>query len=130
LIVVDASVLATALVDDGEPGQAVRARLSGQELVAPAIIDLQVASVVRKGLRAGMYTDDRAAFAIADLIELDLERVPHTALLRRIWEMNENVTPYDAAYVALAERLSAPLVTADTRLSRSAGTRCAIELLG
>lgn len=129
MIVVDASVLSTALVDDGEAGAMVRSRLRGQDLAAPAIVDLEVTSVVRRGLRAGMFTDQRAAQAMTDLIDLPMERVPHTGLLRRIWELNANVTPYDAAYVALAEMLSAPLLTADSRLARAAGPRCQIELL-
>lgn len=130
MIVVDASVLATALADDGDAGRAVRARLTGQDLAAPAIIDLEVTSVIRKGMRAGLLTDHRAALALADLIELGMERMPHTGLLRRVWELNANVTPYDAAYVGLAELLSAPLWTADARLTRAAGPRCHIELIG
>lgn len=129
MIVIDASVLAPALADDGATGEAVRTRLRGQVLAAPAVLDLEVTSVIRRGLRAGMLTDHRAALAMVDLAELVVERVPHTGLLRRIWELHANVTPYDAAYVALAELLEAPLRTADARLTRVTGPRCEFELV-
>lgn len=126
---VDAGVLATALADDGEQGHRMRSRLTGEDLAAPAIIDLEVASVVRKGLRAGLLTEHRAALALSDLVDLPFERVPHTGLMRRVWELHHNITPYDAAYAALAELLSATLVTTDTRLSKAPGLRCPIEVV-
>jgi predicted nucleic acid-binding protein len=72
----------------------------------------------------------RAAMALADLADLDLERVRHRPLLVRIWELHPNITAYDAAYVALAETIEATLVTADRRLSQATGPRCQIEHLG
>lgn len=129
MIVVDACVLATALADDGEDGRRMRARLAGNDLAAPAIVDLEVASVIRKGVRAKLLTEYRAAQAISDLAELPIDRVPHTALLRRVWDLHHNVSPYDAAYVAVSEALSASLVTTDGRLSNAPGPRCAIEVL-
>ena len=125
MIVIDASVLATALGDDGEDGDTARKRLRGQELAAPEIIDLEVTSVWRRTL-----TDERrAALALADLADLPLRRAPHLPLLPRCWELRHNLTPYDAAYVALAEALDAALVTADRRLSRAAGIRCSVDIL-
>jgi predicted nucleic acid-binding protein len=67
---------------------------------------------------------------VLDLRALPIERVPHTALLERAWALRHNLTPYDAAYVALAEALGAPLLTADRRLARASGPRCAVELAG
>lgn len=125
MIVVDASVLAPALGDDAADGEAARARLRGEDLAAPEIIDLEVASVWRRTL-----TDDRrASLALADLADLPLRRSPHLPLMSRCWELRHNLTPYDAAYVALAELLDVALVTADTRLSRASGIRCPVELL-
>jgi predicted nucleic acid-binding protein len=129
MIVVDAGVLATALADDGDSGKRIRQRLTGEDLAAPALIDLEVTSVLRKGILAGALTDHRAALAMSDLIDLPMERVPHVGLLRRVWELHNNVTPYDAAYVALAELLSAPLLTADVRLSKAPGPQCDIEVI-
>jgi predicted nucleic acid-binding protein len=125
VIVIDASVLATALGDDGDNGDTARERLRGEELAAPEIIDLEVASVWRRTL-----TDERrAGIALADLADLPLRRAPHLPLLPRCWELRHNLTPYDAAYVALAEALEVALVTADRRLSRAAGIRCAVDVL-
>jgi predicted nucleic acid-binding protein len=125
VIVIDASVLATALGDDGEDGDRARSRVRGEDLAAPEIIDLEVASVWRRTL-----TDERrAALALADLAELALGRAPHLPLLPRCWELRHNLTPYDAAYVALAELLGVSLVTADRRLARATGIRCAVDTL-
>ena len=105
MLVVDASVLAVALADDGPDGDAARARLRGETLAAPELVDLEVASVLRRQNRAGMLDNRRAELAIIDLGALPMVRASHLALLRRCWELRENVTTYDAAYVALAEAL-------------------------
>jgi predicted nucleic acid-binding protein len=129
LIVVDASVVATALGDDGDDGERARARLAAERLAAPELIDLEVASVWRGALRGGHMIDGRAQQALADLAALPLARAPHRALMPRIWELGDNVSVYDAAYVALAEVLGVPLITADRKLTRATGARCAFELL-
>ncbi len=127
MIVVDASVIAPALADDADDGDRARERLRGERLAAPEVMDLQVASVIRRALLAGDLDERRAAFALDDLRALSLRRADHLRLLPRIWELRHNLTPYDAAYVALAEALDALLVTADQRLSQAAGPRCSIE---
>jgi predicted nucleic acid-binding protein len=129
VLVVDASVLAVALADDGPDGDAARARLRGETLAAPELVDLEVASVLRRQNRAGMLDNRRAELAIIDLGALPMVRASHLALLRRCWELRENVTTYDAAYVALAEALDATLLTGDRRLAHAAGPTCTIELL-
>ena len=129
MLVVDASVLAVALADDGPDGDAARARLRGETLAAPELVDLEVASVLRRQNRAGMLDNRRADLAIIDLGALPMVRASHLALLRRCWELRENVTTYDAAYVALAEALDAMLLTGDRRLAHAAGPTCTIELL-
>ena len=130
MIVVDASVVAPALADDDEDGDRARERLQGERLVAPELLDLEVVAVIRKALFAGVLDECRAAIALADLADLDLERVSHRPLLVRIWELHRNITPYDAAYVALAETIEATLVTADRRLAQAPGPRCQMEYLG
>lgn len=126
MIVIDASVLATALGDDGQGGAEARTRIRGEDLAAPEIIDLEVASVWRRTL-----TDERrAALALADLADIPLRRAPHLPLLGRCWELRHNLTPYDASYVALAEALEVVLLTADQRLTRASGLRCEIEPFG
>ena len=130
MIVVDASVLAPALADDNSDGDAARASLRGHALVAPELIDLEVASVWRRQVVAGQLEVRRADFAVADLLALPLQRIPHRQLVTRCWELRKNLTPYDAAYVALAELLGVVLVTGDKRLSRSSGLRCRVEVIG
>lgn len=129
MIVVDASVLASALADDGSDGELARSHLSTGRPYAPELIDLEVASVWRRAARSGRLEDRRARQALADLAELPLTRAPHGPLMARIWELRENITPYDAAYVALAEALEMPLLTADRRLGGAPGIRCEIRLI-
>lgn len=80
-------------------------------------------------LARGTLAVDRADQAVADLADLGIQRYPHGALMPRIWELRHNLTPYDAAYVALAEALDAPLLTADARLANAPGLRCAVEVM-
>jgi predicted nucleic acid-binding protein len=129
VIVVDASVLATCLGDDGPDGDRARARLRGERLTAPELVDLEVVSVWRRQVRAGAMDDRRAALALADLEALPLRRTPHRPLLARCWELRDNLTIYDAAYVAVAEALGVRLLTGDARLARATGPTCAIEVL-
>ncbi|MEO7269199.1 MAG: type II toxin-antitoxin system VapC family toxin [Knoellia sp.] len=129
MLVVDASVLVVALADDGPHGKAARARLRDEELTAPELVDLEVASVLRRQHRAGLLGQRRAALAMEDLGELPLLRAAHEPLLARCWELRESLTPYDAVYVALAEAWGAPLLTGDRRLARAHGPRCVIETL-
>ncbi len=130
MIVVDASVVATALADDDDDGDRARVRLHGERIVAPELLDVEVLSVIRKGLLAGLLDERRAAMAVFDLGRFRLERVPHRPLLARSWELRSNLTAYDAMYVALAESLNVKLVTSDEPLSRAPGVRCAIEYFG
>jgi predicted nucleic acid-binding protein len=129
VIVVDASVLAVALGDDGTDGERARERLTGETLVAPELVDLEVVSVWRRHVAAKLMPARRAASALADLVDLPLRRSSHQPFLQRIWELRHVVTPYDAAYVALAEILDAVLVTADARLSRASGFNCQVEVV-
>lgn len=129
VIVVDASVLVTALTDDGDDGDQARIRLGGQALAAPQIVDLEVASVLRRFTRAGQIPERRAVLALADLVDLPLERAPHLPLLSRCWQLKGNLTVYDAAYIALAEALDVAFVTSDARLAGAPGIHCTVELL-
>ena len=129
MIVVDASVLATALADDHADGELARDRLVFERLVAPELIDLEMVSVFRRLTRTGQLKAVRAAEALVDLGDLPLQRHRHTPLLARCWELRDNLTAYDASYVALAELLGVTLLTADRRLRDAPGIRCAVELL-
>ena len=129
MLVVDASVLAVALLDDGPDGDQLRARLHGEDLAAPRLIDLEVVSVWRGLARGGQLEARRVAFALEDLRALPLQRVDHGALVMRCWELRENLTVYDASYVALAEALQATLLTGDRRIARAPGPTCPIEVV-
>ncbi len=129
MLVVDASVLAVALADDGPDGDVARTRLRGETLAAPELVDLEVTSVLRRQNRAGLLDARRAQLAMGDLAALPMRRAPHVPLLSRCWELRHNLTAYDAAYVALAEALDATLLTGDRRLARAAGPTCNIEVL-
>lgn len=129
MIVVDASVLAPALADDGADGDRVRHRLRDEQLVAPELVDLEVLSTLRRAARAGRLDQRRSGQALDDLAVLPLRRVSHLALLPRVWELRDNLTAYDAAYVALAETLHALLLTADGAMGKASGVRCEVEVL-
>lgn len=128
MLVVDASVVVVALADDGGDGDRARARLRGEVLAAPELVDLEVLSVLRRLVRAGEMPERRASLAKEDLAGLPLQRAPHTPLLARCWELRDNLTCYDAAYVALAEALGCVLLTADSRLASAPGPQCEVEL--
>jgi len=128
VIVVDASVLLVARVDDAGEADRARERLTGVDLAAPMLIDLEIVSALRRDVRDGLVDERRSRDVLAGLSALRLRRARHLPLLPRIWELRENVTSYDAAYVALAELLDVTLLTADARLARAPGPRCAVEL--
>lgn len=129
MIVVDASVLGSFLLDDEESGERARAAMADDALCAPHLIDCEVASAIRRVRLHGEVSEARALQALSDLADLPLLRLPHTHLLPRMWELHPTLTPYDAAYVALAEALSAPLLTADRRLAHAHGPTCRFEVL-
>ena len=93
---------------------------SRQPIVAPHLIDVEVAQVLRRYHASGQIDEQRASEAIADYLALPIERYPHLPLLNRIWELRHSLTAYDAAYVALAEFLSVRLLTTDVLLARAA----------
>ncbi|MFI7552804.1 type II toxin-antitoxin system VapC family toxin [Micromonospora sediminimaris] len=130
VIVVDASVLADALVDDGPVGDAARAELTGDlHWAAPSHLLVDVMSVIRGKVLGGKLGLARAQEAIDTLPSLVIDEVGVATLLDRMWQLRGNVTAYDAAYIAAAELLACPLVTGDGRLVKANGVRCEIRLL-
>ena len=130
MIVVDASALIEALLRT-PAAQAVEGRLfePGQTLHAPHLLDVEVAQVVRRYAAIGEIDEARGRAALADLADFPLHRYPHGFLLPRIWDLRNNLTAYDAVYVALAEALDAPLLTRDQRLAAAPGHHARIELV-
>ena len=122
MIVVDASAVLEVLLNTAN-AVPIAERLfdEGETLHAPHLIDVEVAQVVRRYARSGALDGARGAQALEDLGDFPISRYPHQPLLPRMWQLRDNVTAYDAAYIALAEALDAPLLTRDTSLARAPG---------
>ena len=123
-LVVDASVVVAALVDGGETGQWAERVLLSDHVSAPHLMPVEVANILRRSALAGEVSRDSASLAHADLRDLRIDLFPYAAVAPRAWELRENLTLYDAWYVALAEVLGADLATLDGRLARAPGPRC------
>ncbi len=130
LAVVDASVLVAFYAADDPRRTAVSMRLgAGHALFAPAHIDTEVVSALRGMARGNRVLARTVPDALRHLGGLAIRRMPLAPLLERMWELRENVTAYDAAYVALAEQLEGPLITCDSKLSTASGARCSVDLI-
>jgi predicted nucleic acid-binding protein len=130
LIVVDASALIEVLLGTSAATRlAERFFAAGETLHAPHLLDVEVAQVLRRYALAGLFGADRGVEALEDLADFPIARYPHQPFLLRIWELRHNVTAFDAAYLALAEALAAPLVTRDAKLASAPGHQARIELM-
>lgn len=130
MIVVDASAALELLLRT--PGAAaLEGRLfgAGETLHAPHLIDLEIAQVLRRFAQGGVLTPARCGEALDDWRGFSVRRYPHEMLLPRVWALRETLTAYDAAYVALAEALDAPLVTTDAKLARASGHGARVEVV-
>lgn len=129
MIVVDASALLEVLLRSAT-GARIERRLfaPGESLHAPHLVDVEIAQVVRRYAAAGDLSPTRGAEVLTDLVDFPLSRYPHDPLLPRIWTLRHHCTAYDAAYVALAEAMAAPLVTCDGKLAAAPGTRARFEV--
>lgn len=129
MLVVDASVLAPAIADAGDDGRQFRDRFRGESIAGPDLLRIEVLSVLRRHANRGELTAEQADAAIGDLLAFPITVFPTVPLLRRVWELRPNLTPYDACYVALAEAVDCVLITGDQRLANASGPRCRIETL-
>jgi predicted nucleic acid-binding protein len=130
VIVVDASALLETLLRRSA-AQAIEDRLldKSHTLHAPHLLDVEIAQALRRHVAVGDITEQRGREALIDLAGFPIRRYPHGFLLPRIWDLRENITAYDATYVALAELLGATLVTRDRRLAAAPGHQAAIEVV-
>jgi predicted nucleic acid-binding protein len=124
--VVDASVVVAGLLDVGPVGRWAEALLASAPLAAPHLMPVEVANVLRRTVAADDVSADVAALAHADLAALRVEYFPYRPFADRVWQLRENVTAYDAWYVAVAEAIGADLATLDTKLAGATGPRCHI----
>ena len=127
-VVVDASAVVAALADGGPDGEWAAEILTRRPLAAPAHLFVEVSSVLRRSVLAGHLSRDLGALLHHDLVQLRVTTFPFESLAARVWALHPTVTAYDAAYVALAEELDAPLVTLDRRLARATGPSCRFVL--
>ena len=127
--VVDASVVLEVLLQTPVAAAIEERVFTGEQLHAPHLIDLEVAQVLRRFVFRSEIQTERGRAALADYADLPIRRYPHDFLLPRIWDLRDNLTAYDAAYVALAEALDATLLTHDRKLATAGGHQARIELL-
>jgi predicted nucleic acid-binding protein len=131
LSVVDASVFVNAWVVQGETGDAARDALGRLDVLdVPAVFPAEVTSAVRKMLQAELIAEPVATATLTALV--DVTKVCHAfdPFIDRVWDLRHHLTPYDAWYVALAEALECPLLTADAQLARAPGLRCEVVVVG
>jgi predicted nucleic acid-binding protein len=130
VIVLDASGAVEWLLQTSTGNRVGRWIFSSREtLHAPHLLDVEVAQVLRRHVAAGTIAVSRAEVALQDLLDLRVRRYPHGLFLRRVWELRDNLTAYDALYVALAEALDATLLTCDRKLALAPGHRAHVEVM-
>jgi predicted nucleic acid-binding protein len=127
-LVVDASVVVAALLDSGPDGRWAEKVLVSDHLAAPHLLPVEAGNILRRLALHGQISEDAAALAHADLLDLRVALFPYSLDAWRAWELRHNLTTYDAWYVALAESLEAELATLDTRLAHAPGPRCRFRL--
>ena len=130
LVVVDASALAAFYLADDPRRSAVADRLAaGHALYAPTHLDVEVMSALRRLVAGNAMLGAAVPGALRHLAAFPIRRMPLTGLLGRMWELRHNVTPYGAAYVALAEKLRCDLLTCDAKLASASGVSCGFEVI-
>lgn len=122
--VIDASALVSALVDSGSEGRWAVSLIAREGLAGPELLPAEVCNALRRLELSGRLSTAEATLACGDLLRLNIELFPFSPFAQRIWELRDNVTSYDAWYVALAEALGCPLATLDKRLTGARGVRC------
>ena len=125
MIVVDASAAVSALLNDGPARRAIL----GQQLHVPHLIDMDVASGLRRQVAGGNIDSDAGWTALDTFRRLGMTRYPAGGLLERVWQLRDNVSAYDAIYIALAEDLDCALLTSDAKFGRTPGIRCSVTLV-
>jgi predicted nucleic acid-binding protein len=124
--VLDASAVVAALVDDGPDGRWCEGRLLAGQLVAPHLLPIEAANIIRRTEAHRAIDPSEAAAAVHDLRRVDIVFVDFDSVAERAWELRANLTVYDACYVATAELCRCPLITLDRRLARAPGVRCEV----
>lgn len=129
LVVLDASAIVVLLLDNGADGRWVASRLRGTRMAAPHLLPFEVSSVIRRKFVAKEITEPQGRVALEGFGQLPIELWACVLLTERMWELRNNATGYDASYLALAERIAAPMITADQRLATVPRIRCKVEVI-
>jgi predicted nucleic acid-binding protein len=122
--VIDSSAVVALLVDSGPVGEWVAGKVAGRLLFAPDLLPFEVSNILRRNRLAGLIDDTAATLAHLDLQELTVHLDPYYAVADRVWTLRDNVTAYDASYVAIAEERDVPFITLDERLAKAPGPTC------
>lgn len=125
--VCDASAVVAMLTDGGPAGRWASGALSGSRLAAPTLLGFEAANILRRHELAGLISSDQAAQAHRDLLDLAIEGWPYELLAARAWQLRQNLSIYDASYVALAELLGTTLITLDARIGGAPEVQCAVS---
>ena len=128
MVVVDASVIVSTLVDLGREGQWAEVAVADGILIGPELVLVEASNILRRLEQAGEISQQEATNAYGDLLQLDMELFPFAPFAERVWALRSNLTCYDAWYVALAEEFDCPVITLDKRLSRASGPKCEIVI--
>lgn len=126
-LVIDASLVVSALIDAGDTGRWAESQLASETLSAPHLMPVDATNILRRAAVRGEITSDVASMAYADLLALRVELFPYAPFASRVWALRDNVTSYDAWYVALAEFLGSSVATLDHRLARAVGPQCGFQ---
>lgn len=126
-LILDASV-AIEVFSSPRPDPELQRRVSTGAAAAPELFDLEACNVLRKMVLRGRITASDASGVLQDIRDAPVVRIAHRHLVQRVWELRDNITAYDASYVALAELIGVPLVTCDARIGRASGHRAQVEV--
>jgi predicted nucleic acid-binding protein len=129
MMVIDASAAIEWLLNSSTGRRVRDVLLSAQALAAPHLIDVEIVQTLRRYVRRREITPERGRVALRDLGDVQLNRFPHLPMAERMWELRDNVSAYDAAYVSLAEGLDATLLTCDRKLASAVGLRVRVEVI-
>lgn len=132
-MVIDASAAIEWILQTAK-GAEIEARIfrkpgASAHLHAPHLLDVEVAQVLRKQVAKGLVSELRGQTALDDFLQIPLMRYPHDVVLRRVWQLRQNLTAYDAVYVALAEALRVPLLTCDANIAGAPGHRARVDVV-
>ncbi len=128
-LVIDASAVITLLIDPTNNGEQIAERIDGRQLHAPDHLPVEVTNVIRRRRHADLLSPTEAGLAVDTFWTLPIRLWPLETLRHRVWDLGANLSSYDGAYVALAERFGTALLTRDARLARAPGVKCEVDLV-